>query len=89
MDSRFQRNQKVEIAPMKNETVLFNPQNNKFCLLNHTAACVWQQLEQPRTVAELVQALQNNFSGVEAAQAEKDVQKVLQDLTQVECVIQP
>ena len=75
------------MAPMKDETVLFNPENNKFCVLNITAALLWERLEEPKTEAELLIALEENFEGVDKDTAEKDLQRTLSELADVACVI--
>jgi len=75
------------MAPMKDETVLFNPANNKFCVLNATAALIWGLLEQPRSVDEIVSAVRARFASVDAVRAEEDVQHALEELRKVECVV--
>jgi PqqD family protein of HPr-rel-A system len=87
MSARFVRGPGVEMAPMKDETVLFNPTNNKFCVLNQTAAMIWARLESPQTVPEIVSALRERFRQAEPAQVERDVQAALQELGNIECVI--
>ena len=87
MPERFVRNATVEMAPMKEETVLFNPGNNKFCVLNATAAFIWGALEQPRSCDEIVAELVKRFANVSAQRAEQDVQRVLRELNGVECVV--
>jgi len=86
MAERYSRNPSVELAPMRDECVLFNPKNNKFCLLNRTAALLWERLESPKTVEELAGELENHFSGVQHDQAVTDVQSVFRDLVATECV---
>ena len=73
MSNLFSRNAKVEMAPMKDETVLFNPVNQKFCVLNVTAAFIWQALDQPKTSEQIAAALADNFSSVGLDQAQQDV----------------
>jgi len=72
---------------MKNETVLFNPANNKFCVLNATAAMIWNLLEQPRTVQDVVQAICERFAGADQTRVEQDVQRALDELRSIECVV--
>jgi hypothetical protein len=88
MSDRFCRNPKVEMAPMKGETVLFNPGNNKFCVLNATAAFIWQSLEQPRTLPEIASAIAAHFANVDLARAERDAGVALAELSGIECVVQ-
>ncbi len=73
---------------MKNETVLFNPENNKFCLLNHTAAFLWQQLGEPRTTEQLAAELCRNFEAANPADAFRDVEEALQHFQAVGCVLE-
>jgi len=83
---QFVRNAKVEMAPMKGETVLFNPANNKFCVLNVTAAFIWSVLERPQTAEEIAVALAERFANVSSQRAEQDVRKALDELQGIECV---
>ncbi len=71
---------------MKDETVLFNPINNKFCVLNATAAYIWQSLEHPKTAQEIGAAVTKHFANVAMQQVEKDVLQTLTDLRNIECV---
>ena len=81
------RNPDVEMAPMKDETVLFNPDNNKFCVLNITAALLWEELEQPKTEEQLITAVQNNFNGVDVATISDDVKNTIASLVDVKCIL--
>ena len=75
---RFHRNPGIEIAPLQSETVLFNPNNNKFCVLNKSAALIWETLDQPRTVGELASELCTRFEVGEdlALQDAEDAEQV-------------
>ena len=86
MDDRFIRNTKVEIAPMKDETVLFNPGNNKFCVLNATASFIWHSLDRPQSAEEITVALVQHFANVEPTQAQRDVKLALTELHQIDCI---
>lgn len=75
------------MAPMKDETVLFNPGNNKFCVLNTTAALIWGWLESPQSEQDIVSALSERFRSAPQARIESDVQSVLRELRDIECVV--
>jgi len=77
---RFQRNSEVEAAPMQAETMLFNPKSNQFCLLNTTAAFVWNHLDAPHTAEQLVSGLCQHFSRISAEQATQDVLSLVDEL---------
>jgi Coenzyme PQQ synthesis protein D (PqqD) len=86
MSVQVSRNPAVDLAPMKNESVLFQPQTNKFCLLNVTAAFLWNQLERPCTVPELAQKLCDHFEGVSIPEATRDVERTVNELLSLKCL---
>ena len=85
-EQQYVRNPKVEAAPMNRETVLFNPANNKFCVLNVTAAFIWDTLERRNTVPDIAAALAGQFAHPDARLVELDVRRTLQELQNIECV---
>jgi hypothetical protein len=72
---------------MKNESVLFQPKTNQFCLLNATATFLWSQLDQPRSVSDLAARLCERFDGVSTAEALRDVETLVEELRSLDCVI--
>lgn len=87
MPVQISRNPTADFAPMKSESVLFQPTTNKFCLLNAPATFLWNQLDRPRTVSELADRLCQHFDSVSAAEATRDVEKLIEELRSLECVI--
>jgi hypothetical protein len=87
LTQRFQRNPQVEVAPLKEETILLNPQNNKFCVLNRTANFLWQYLEEPRTMEEMVGALRSSFEQTDRFDLSKEVAEAVEQLAAVQCVV--
>jgi methyltransferase-like protein len=71
------RNPVIDVAPMKNESVLFQPQTNQFCLLNVTATFIWNQLERPHSNSELAEMLCDHFDGVSSTEASQDVEQIV------------
>ena len=86
MASLYRRASAVEAAPMQNETILFNPATNGFCVLNPSAALVWNSLETPQSVELLAQQVCRAFGGVTDAQARRDVESVLTELSSLSLV---
>jgi hypothetical protein len=80
MSTRFQRNASIETAPLQNELMLFDAAQKKFCVLNPSAAHVWQQLEQPRTAEELVSALCDQFDTPGHGPVTADIEAVLGEM---------
>lgn len=76
----FRRSTSVESAPMQDETILFNPTTNSFCVLNASAALVWQSLETPQPTEVLAKQLCEAFAGVTTDQALRDVETALHQL---------
>lgn len=75
----FRRNPSIEAAPLQNELMLFNAATKKFCVLNSTAAQLWECLAEPKTENELASALRTQFK-TNGARVEDDVTKVMQEL---------
>jgi hypothetical protein len=86
MAERFVRAAGVEMAPMKDETVLFNPSNRKFCVLNVTAAMIWDILDRPRTLTEIVASIRERYRDADESQVEADVRQALEELRGIACV---
>ena len=87
MESRYSQNPAVESAPMRGESVLFNPRNSRFCLLNSTAALLWSKLETPQTVRELTASIESHFEGIDSNVASRDIEVALSQLLEVDCVV--
>ena len=87
MSVQVSRNPSVDFAPMKNESVLFQPKTNQFCLLNATATFLWTQLDQPRSISELADRLCQRFDAVNMTEAVRDVEKVVEELRTLECLV--
>lgn len=87
MSDRYHRNPAIEAAPLQQELMLFNATTKKFCVLNSSAAHIWERLSEPRTADELVSSLREHFAGTDAAAVEKDVQTVLGQLVSLELVM--
>jgi PqqD family protein of HPr-rel-A system len=83
--SRFHRNPSVEAAPLQQELMLFNAATKKFCVLNATAAHIWERLDEPRTADELVVSLREQFAANGQA-IEQDVEAVLAQLESLDLV---
>jgi hypothetical protein len=87
MESRYSRNPTVESAPMRGESVLYNPGNGRFCLLNSTAAFLWTKLETPQSVQELAHCVESHFEGVDSSRTFCDIEAALSRLLDVDCVV--
>ena len=86
MSTAYRRNPSIEASPMQGEALLFDPATNRFCLLNGTAAFVWDRLEQPATVEQLAAQVSQHFEGPEPARIEQDVRAALQRFTELALV---
>jgi sterol desaturase/sphingolipid hydroxylase (fatty acid hydroxylase superfamily) len=86
VSTRYRRNPQVEAAPMEDETILYNPGPNRFCVLNRAAASVWQGLEGSASAAELGATLRARHPEVADGSAERDVIALLDRLAELELV---
>ena len=68
---------------MQGESILFDPATNRFCLLNDTAAVVWECLSSPATIEKLSAELLRQFDAPAPAQVEQDVRAALEKFTEL------
>ena len=88
LNTHFQKNPVVEAAPLQEETLLFHPQRNAFCVLNSTASFIWTCLATPNRAEQLVEKLGQSFQGVSPVDAlREDVQSVLQHMQELELIV--
>ena len=80
MLQQFHRNPRVELAPLETEAILFDPQGNKFLVLNSTSSFLWDRLTEPCTASDLAHAVCDRFDGVAFPDALHDVEQILEDM---------
>ena len=80
MNTVYLRNASIEAAPLQLETILLNPENNQFCMLNPSASFLWNQLDHGQSADAIAEAICSRFSGVSMDIALADVQRALQQL---------
>ena len=83
MSALYRRNPAIEAAPMHGESILFDPATNRFCLLNDTAAAVWERLASPATIEQLAADLRLHFEAPASAQVEQDVRAALEKFAEL------
>jgi hypothetical protein len=71
---------------MQDETILYNPASRRYCVLNRSAAVLWNGLEMPRTEEDLAELLCASFSGVSPDVARADVETTLAELRSLSLV---
>jgi hypothetical protein len=77
---RFQRSAQVEIAPLDDELILFDPPSNVFLIMNAAGSFLWGRLSEPQTADDLARAVCGHFSGIELANAVHDVNDILEQM---------
>lgn len=80
MAQQFRRDARVELAPLEAESILFDPQGNKFLVLNGTSSFLWDRLTEPCTASALAQAVCERFDGVAFPDALHDVEQILEEM---------
>jgi hypothetical protein len=88
MAAVFQRNAQIEMSPVGDEIILFDPKATRFLLLNRTSSFLWQQLEKPKTAEELTEDVCRSFGGTVSSQVLGDVERALQEMQSLELVNQ-
>ena len=83
----LQQNAAVEAAPLQQETILFHPRLNRFCILNRTSSFIWSCLRSPMSPEQIADQLSGAFDGVTPADALKDVTQALSTLKDLDLVV--
>jgi len=86
MATTYRRNPAVEAAPLQDETILFNTEAKKFCVLNGTAGILWECLAEPSTIHDLCTALTERCEGTEGAAVMDDVRNAIEHLREYQLV---
>jgi hypothetical protein len=77
----LRRNPKIEEAPLQGELMLFDPANAKFFVLNETMSYVWRACDGTASLQDIAGKLTEEYSGVEADVAQRDVETAAAELT--------
>ena len=87
MSNLYSRSPSIEMAPLQEETILFNPAKNQFCVLNRTASFLWSHLATPTSADALAASLCQSFSGVGMEDALRDADRALQEMIALSFVV--
>ena len=68
---------------LDHETVILSLKNGEYYGLNAVAAAIWKMLHGRRTIAQICDALLQQFSGVTPEQCEADVVRMVDELAQL------
>jgi hypothetical protein len=77
--TRIRRSSDVIAAGMAEETILLNPADWTYVHFNETAARIWEALDEPRSVDEVVERLRRDYA-VDRAACEREVEAFVSDL---------
>ena len=75
------------MAPLQDETILFNPEKKQFCVLNRTASLLWNQLANPITIESLAAKVCEGFSGVTLESAQQDAEHAVQEMLALNFIV--
>ena len=71
----------VEVAPLQSESILFDAEANRFCVLNATSSFIWDHIKTPATPEDVAGAVAGAFDGVTSASALAHVQALFAELS--------
>ena len=77
--TKFSRNPKTAWQQIDDKVVVVTPDTKKIHILYESGASIWDYLEAPKSLGDLINNLQAEYN-VEPTQAESDVQHYLSDL---------
>ncbi|MEZ9821427.1 PqqD family protein [Shewanella sp. 10N.286.45.A1] len=81
----FSQNSALSCAPMGEELVMMDVEQGQYFGLNPIACAIWQLLETPRNIDDLVAALMQQFE-VSEAQCRQDTEVFIKELMDKEFI---
>jgi Coenzyme PQQ synthesis protein D (PqqD) len=87
MSALYCRSASIEMAPLQDETILFNPGKKQFCVLNRTASFLWGELATPTTTESLAARVCQKFSGVSLENALSDTDRAVREMLALNFVV--
>ena len=82
----FKRTEGIEGAPMRDESILYVPSSEAYCVLNRPAAALWEALATPSTEDQLAALLVDQFDGATMEGAMSDVRAALEQMHEMSLV---
>jgi hypothetical protein len=79
----YQRNPKIEEAPLQGELMLFDPDRSKFFVLNPTMAVVWRGCDGKTSFEGMLDAIRSSFSEADGPPVETEVRNALGQLIEL------
>lgn len=80
MPTVYQRNPKVEEAPLQGDLMLFDPEKSQFFVLNRTMAHLWRCCDGQSTLPGMIESLRIEFTGADDAPVETELKDALAQL---------
>jgi hypothetical protein len=78
--TRIRRNTDIIAAGVAEETILLNPKDWTYVHFNETAARIWEALDEPRTVENVMAALMREYD-VDPATCEREVAEFVSSMS--------
>lgn len=77
----------VETAPLRDDSILFHPGLNRFCILNRTSSLIWHKMQVPVTPEQIAAELSSSFSDTTPDDVLRDVHAAIDKLRELELVV--
>lgn len=87
MTRLYQRNPAAETAPLGKGLMVLEPKERKFCALNGTSGLIWAKLQEAASAEQLAKHIVASYQGIEEADALRDVQGIIDEMTSLGIVI--
>jgi hypothetical protein len=76
----MRRNSDIIAAGISEQTILLDPADWTYVHFNETAARIWEALDEPRSVATLIDTLMRDYA-VDRSTCEREVEAFVADMT--------
>jgi hypothetical protein len=80
MTDVYQRNTKVEEAPLGADLMLFDPVKSQFFVLNSTMAYLWRNCDGEKSLERIVESIPSEFAEVDTHPVASELKAALDEL---------
>lgn len=79
LENAIERNSEIDATDLDGEVVMMNMEKGQYFMMNEVGSRIWEIIEEPIKVCELIEALLSEFE-VEREECENTVMEFLDDL---------
>lgn len=82
---KFKQADEIICEKVGNQTIILLPEKGKILELNRTASFIWEKLDQPKSIKEIIKLLSEKFSSADS-KIDQDVHQAIDKLSKLKLI---